>query len=496
MPSPPLGLKVPDEALAHPDEALGLKHDDGNPGGTQDTKKVPECGYSDMEQDGLLKSVHPVFWWIVIVNMVVKGVQDTLPALATLYFLKDDLGVGPVGATSAIAIVNLPWTLKPIYGYLSDNYPIMGMRRKPYVIGAMFVMSLMWTMMATAVNSEFAAIFCLIFANLGCAIANVSCEAITVELSSSLNYRQAATLQSFMWGSCAAGAFVGSAFGGFMLSTIGKRWMFAIMAVIPAMSAAASLLGPKEPEMSDEAKNTTETFHAFAHKIISVLVEKHVWRSCIFLYAFFAVPSTSAAAYFYFTNHLKMGESVMAVVMTVAMGTWLGGVIFYNIFLREASIRKVLGWGTVLASIVTLFGILLYTGANKTLGIPNEAFVVTDTSMVTAVKTVAQLPLMTMMAILCPKGAEATLYSTFTGIMNLGQVTGGEFGALLSLIFGITSHKFKLMWAVCLTAGCIQVVPLFFLWLLPSSKTLKMYESRVKGQTSYQEQDDKNALNI
>ena len=52
----------------------------------------------------------------------------------------------------------------------------------------------------------------------------------------------------------------------------------------------------------------------------------------------------------------------------------------------------------------------------------DEAFVICDTSMVTAVKTVAQLPLMTMMAILCPKGAEATLYSTFTGIMNLGQV--------------------------------------------------------------------------
>ena len=58
----------------------------------------------------------PVFFWIVMVNMLVKGFQDTLPALATLYFFKDDLGVGPVGATSSIAIVSLPWTLKPIYG--------------------------------------------------------------------------------------------------------------------------------------------------------------------------------------------------------------------------------------------------------------------------------------------------------------------------------------------------------------------------------------------
>ena len=36
-----------------------------------------------------------------------------------------------------------------------------------------------------------------------------------------------------------------------------------------------------------------------------------------------------------------MGESVMAVVMTVSMGTWLVGVIFYENFLRKTSVRKV-----------------------------------------------------------------------------------------------------------------------------------------------------------
>eukprot|EP00656_Telonema_subtile_P033849 TRINITY_DN3787_c0_g1_i2.p1 TRINITY_DN3787_c0_g1~~TRINITY_DN3787_c0_g1_i2.p1 ORF type:complete len:272 (-),score=72.92 TRINITY_DN3787_c0_g1_i2:133-948(-) len=271
--------------------------------------------------------------------------------------------------------------------------------------------------------------------------------------------------------------------------------MFGIMAGIPAVSAGLTLsCAPEEKPISEEALATTESFAAFAHKIVAVLSKKHVWRSCFFLFIFFAVPSTSAAAYFYFTNHLHMGESVMAVVMTAAMGTWLLGVVFYNACLRTVSIRKVLGWGTLLAAVVTLLAILLYTGANKKLGIPNEAFVVTDTSMVSAVKTVAQLPLMTMMAMLCPKGAEATLYSTFTGIMNLGQVTGGEAGALLSLLFGITSHKFDNMWAVCLTAGIIQLIPLMFLWLLPSQSTLASCEASNNSVPDTREV--KNRLNV
>merc|ERR1711865_1009960 len=102
--------------------------------------------------------------------------------------------------------------------------------------------------------------------------------------------------------------------------------------------------------MSEAAQQTIQSFGAFAKKIVSVLVLPHVWKSCVFLFIFFAVPSTSAAAYFFFTNHLHMGESVMAVVMTVSMGTWLLGVVFYEYCLRGVSIRVILGCGTVLAS--------------------------------------------------------------------------------------------------------------------------------------------------
>ena len=63
---------------------------------------------------------------------------------------------------------------------MSDNYPIMGMRRKPYIIISMAFMSFNWAMMALAVNGKYGAIFCLLGANLGCAVANVCCEAITV----------------------------------------------------------------------------------------------------------------------------------------------------------------------------------------------------------------------------------------------------------------------------------------------------------------------------
>lgn len=34
----------------------------------------------------------------------------------------------------ADTITNLPWAVKPLYGFITDSFPIAGMRRRPYLI--------------------------------------------------------------------------------------------------------------------------------------------------------------------------------------------------------------------------------------------------------------------------------------------------------------------------------------------------------------------------
>merc|ERR1712070_341005 len=58
-------------------------------------------------------------------------------------------------------------------------------------------------------------------------------------------------------------------------------------------------------------------------------------KVCIFLIIFFSVPDTSATNYFYLTNHLGMGEKVLALITTVAMGTYLVGVVMYEKVFKE-----------------------------------------------------------------------------------------------------------------------------------------------------------------
>ena len=41
----------------------------------------------------------------------------------------------------------------------------------------------------------------------------------------------------------------------------------------------------------------------------------------------------------------------------------------------------------------------------------------------------------------------------------------------MTLLFGVDSHNFRLMWVLALVVSLLQLYPLFFLWLLPKGNT-------------------------
>ncbi|NJL84434.1 MAG: folate/biopterin family MFS transporter, partial [Chloroflexaceae bacterium] len=61
----------------------------------------------------------------------VQGILG-LAQLAVSFFLKDDLGLTPAQVAALTGIAMLPWTVKPLFGFISDGLPILGYRRRPY----------------------------------------------------------------------------------------------------------------------------------------------------------------------------------------------------------------------------------------------------------------------------------------------------------------------------------------------------------------------------
>jgi hypothetical protein len=65
-----------------------------------------------------------------------------------------------------MSFVILSWFIKPLWGYISDNYPINGYKRKPYLIIFSMLQIFCWLSMATWVNHEYSALLILLIKEL------------------------------------------------------------------------------------------------------------------------------------------------------------------------------------------------------------------------------------------------------------------------------------------------------------------------------------------
>ncbi len=60
--------------------------------------------------------------------------SQELPATALGLLLARDLSLSPADASSFYAATYIPWTIKPVYAFVSDNIPVYGWRRRPWLV--------------------------------------------------------------------------------------------------------------------------------------------------------------------------------------------------------------------------------------------------------------------------------------------------------------------------------------------------------------------------
>lgn len=69
----------------------------------------------------------------VLLIAFTQGLMD-LMLLPLFYLFKDVMGVSPAQIPVYQGIAMIPWFCKPAFGFMSDQYPIFGSRRKSYLI--------------------------------------------------------------------------------------------------------------------------------------------------------------------------------------------------------------------------------------------------------------------------------------------------------------------------------------------------------------------------
>jgi len=143
----------------------------------------------------------------------------TLAQLAFMSYLKDVLQLEPAASQALMSTAALPWSIKPIYGLLSDYFPIFGKRRKPYLVIAGVLGTVSWVLIShaaagTGENAPSPWFIMVLFGvgNLSTAISDVVVDAMVAEKSHSDDPIED-DLQSLCWKCMAVGGVFGSLLG-------------------------------------------------------------------------------------------------------------------------------------------------------------------------------------------------------------------------------------------------------------------------------------------
>lgn len=89
--------------------------------------------------------------------------------------------MSPAMLSLANSITMIPWITKPLWGFISDCFPIGGKRRAPYLGLFGLVAVLGWITMSLLVRNGIQAVITLLIIQISNAFCNVIGEALIVE---------------------------------------------------------------------------------------------------------------------------------------------------------------------------------------------------------------------------------------------------------------------------------------------------------------------------
>ena len=374
------------------------------------------------------------------------GQSGGLISFPVSYFLKETIGLDAAQATQYLAILALPWAIKPVFGLVSDLVPFYGFRRKSYLIlmSAMSIVGFLWLAGLTDPPAIVSALFLVSMAS---AFSDVLVDALMVEVGQATGQIEKLQGQQWLWAKIAA--IVVSVLGGWLCHVLAPAKALHAAALIallaPTTVMLASVLLVKERKLTASAELYRDTLSGLKVAAKS----KKLWLVLAFLAFWYISPGFETPLYYYKIDRLKFDQAFIGQLGAIASCGAILGAWSYKRFFARLPQRLLIHASVIMGTLNTLAYLLL---VDRTSAIV-LAFVTSAVSMI------ATLTMFSLAAHACPKRAEGFTFAMMMAAINLCVQASAIFGAQL---YSTVLHNeiAPLIWiSAGFTALCFFVVP-------------------------------------
>lgn len=350
------------------------------------------------------------------------------------------------------AVLSVPWTIKPIYGMLSDFLPIFGSRRRSYLIlttGATVVGFIGLFLLPPESGQIGRLTLGLLAATIGVAFADVVIDALMVEQGQPLG--MTGRLQSIQWASM-YGASIGTGFVGGWLSQHGHpEWGFLICGVATSVTLLMAILLVKEP--------------AEASPVAPLVVLRLLWQAVrtpgvllasAFLFLWNFNPFSSTVLYLYSADELGFSEQFQGNLTSLYAAAAVVASLTYSFLCRRVSFAALVHVAIAAGVVATLAYWLM----------SDQTSAVIVTSIVGFTYMTGSLIQLDLTARLCPPRVAGTIFALLMSLSNgsimLSAALGGPLYDGLSARWGarFAFHSLVALGAAC-TAACWLMTAFF-----------------------------------
>ena len=365
-----------------------------------------ESGQSQFRRVMMLVGIGYLFF-------VFSNPGDGIMGLAMKAILKDQLHLEPTKIAAFSVIASMAWYFKPLAGLLTDNFPLLGTRRKGYLVVSALLAGVLWIVLAIIPTSYGLMLTLLVIINIGLVIGQTTLGGMLVQYGQ--EYKATGQMSAMRNASENLALLVSALVSGWIASHFVRPGM-AIAGVLLFVLVGFFVKFHHELRVTIPSTGAAKATLLQFKRLFS---SRTLWIATVFWMLVRFTPGFKTPLFFHQTDHLKISLEFIGFLQFIHFGTALIGSLAYIYLCRKYPLRTLLYFGVTL-NVLSAF---CYLGYNSKLG---AGLVESAAGLGTAMAFSA---IFDLLARSTPKGCEALGYALIFSFGNISLYTSDFFGA-------------------------------------------------------------------
>lgn len=352
------------------------------------------------------------------VTYFVQGTVDLTAGLANQpiqYLLKEQLALSAAQTSFFFGVIGLGWTIKPLYGLLSDFFPFFGYQRKGYLVLMSALGAVGWLALTVVPPHYEYLLVLLTLCAATLAFCDVMIDALMVEVGRPLGLT--GSIQAIQWASISVAFALAQFAGGYLASATAPHLVFLLSAAFPLLTCLATLGLTYEPKSTLSRQTLKDT----QDSLWQAAQARSLWIVASFLFLWNFSPSLGTPLLYYETDVLGFSKVFIGVLGAISNAAGIIGALVFFAYGQQLHLQTLL-------KIAIGLGVLSTLSFLTMIGPTSAVFIFFLFGLFSQITHLAVLDLA---ARSCPVRTEGTVFALLMSCLNIGRSGANMLGGWL-----------------------------------------------------------------